>query len=124
MQTTVQIGRLRYRICAPTDHKPILANLYKENPNMPWDEVRGHLTPEALLAERVKELTAYALKCTGRHRKARLYPDSRQFPRTGLCALEYVAAYYALNQLGTPSHFAPLADRVTHAQGIDSYEAG
>jgi hypothetical protein len=122
MQTTVHLGRLKYLVRAPTDQRPTITRLYKENPNIPWEEVRSHLTPEAMLAERVRELTAYALKCTGRHRKARLYPDARVFPRVGLSALEYVKAFYALNQLGTPSHFAPLARHVTLAQGIDSEE--
>lgn len=122
MQATIQIGRLKYRVCAPTDQKPTLARLYKENPNMPWDEVRSHLTPEAMLAERVKNLKAYALKCTGRYRKVRLYPSPRLFPQTGLSAKAYVTAYYALNQLGTPSHFAPLAENVTKPQGFDSHE--
>ena len=122
MQTMIQIGRLKYRVCAPTDQRPTLARLYKENPNRPWDEVRSHLTPEAMLAERVKNLKAYALKCTGRSRKVRLYPSPRLFPQTGLSAKAYVTAYYALNQLGTPSHFAPLAENVTKPQGIDSHE--
>jgi hypothetical protein len=120
MQTTVQLGRLKYLVRAPTDQQPTIARLYKGNPNMPWDEVCRHLTPEAMLAERARELTAYALKCTGRHRKARLYRVARVFPRAGLSALEYVKAYYALNQLGTPSHFAPLAKHVTLPRGIDS----
>ena len=47
MQTTIQMGRLKYRVFAPTDQKPTLAKLYKENPNRPWDEVRQYLTPEA-----------------------------------------------------------------------------
>ena len=120
MRTVVQIGRLKYFVCVPTDPKPTMTKLYKANPNMPWDKVRSHLTPEALLAARVQELTQYALKCTGRHRKTRLYPDTRIFPRDGLCAMEYVTAYYALNQLGTPSHFAPLAKHITRPRGIDS----
>ena len=120
MQTTVQLGRLKYLVRVPTDQRPTITKLNRGNPNMPWDEVRSHLTPEAMLAERVRELTAYALKCTGRHRRARLYPDPRIFPRAGLSALEYVKAYYAVNQLGTPSHFAPLAKHVTLPQGIDS----
>lgn len=120
MQTTIQMGRLKYRVCAPTDQKPTLARLYKVNPNRPWDEVRRHLTPEAMLAERVKDLKAYALKCTGRSRKVRLYPSPRLFPQTGLSAKAYVIAYYALNQLGTTSHFAPLAEHMTYPQGIDS----
>lgn len=120
MQTTIQMGRLRYRVCAPTDHKSTLAKLYKENPNRPWDEVRQYLTPEAMLAERVKDLKAYALKCNGRPRKLRLFPSPRVFPPTGLSAKAYVTAYYALNQLGTPSHFAPLAEHMTYPQGVDS----
>jgi hypothetical protein len=111
---------LKYRVCAPTDQRPTLAKLYKENPNRPWDEVCSHLTPEAMLAERVKDLKAYALKCTGRSRKVRLYPSPRLFPQTGLSAKAYVTAYYALNQLGTTSHFAPLAEHMTYPQGIDS----
>jgi hypothetical protein len=59
------------------------------------------LTPQALLAERVKDLQAYALKCDGRHRKVRLFPSPRVFPPTGLSVKDYVTAYYALNQLGT-----------------------
>lgn len=120
MQTTIQMGRLKYRVCAPSDQKPTLARLYKENPNRPWNEVRQHLTPEAMLAERVKDLKAYALKCTGRHRRIRLYPGPRVFPPAGLSAKAYVTAYYALNELGATSHFAPLAEHVTCAQGIDS----
>ena len=120
MQTTIQMGRLKYRVRAPTDHKPTLQRLYKENPERPWDEVREHLTPEAMLAERVKDLKAYALKCNGRHRRIRLYPGPRVFPPAGLSAKAYITAYYALNQLGTPSHFAPLADHVTYPQGVDS----
>jgi hypothetical protein len=120
MQTTIEMGRLKYRVCAPTDQRPTLAKLYKENPNRPWDEVCSHLTPEAMLAERVKDLKAYALKCTGRSRKVRLYPSPRLFPQTGLSAKAYVTAYYALNQLGTTSHFAPLAEHMTYPQGIDS----
>jgi hypothetical protein len=119
MQTTIQMGRLRYRVCAPTDPKPTLSRLYKANPNMPWEEVKRHLTPEAMLQARVQELKAYALKCTGRHRKVRLYPDARVFPPTGLSAKAYVTAYYALNQLGTPSQFVPLAEHVTYPQGVD-----
>ncbi len=122
MRTVVQIGRLKYFVCPPTDPKPTLAKLYKANPNMPWDEVRWHLTPEALLAARVQELTQYALKCTGRHRKVRLYPDQRVFPQAGLTVKAYVSSYYALNNLGTPSHFAPLANHVTCAQGMDIRE--
>lgn len=124
MQTTIQIGRLKYRVCTPTDQKPTLARLYKENPNRPWDEVRQYLTPEAMLAERVKDLKAYALKCTGRSRKVRLYPSPRLFPQTGLTVKAYVTAYYALNQLGTPSHFAPLTEHMTYPRGVDSYEGG
>lgn len=120
MQTTIEMGRLSYRACAPTDQKPTLAKLYKENPNRPWDEVRQYLTPEAMLAERVKDLTAYALKCNGRSRKRRQFPSPRVFPPTGLSAKAYVTAYYALNQLGTTSHFAPLAEHLTYPQGIDS----
>ena len=120
MQTTIQIGRLKYRVCAPTDQKPTLAKLYKENPNRPWEEVRQYLTPEAMLTERVKHLKAYALKCNGRHRKPRLFASPRVFPPTGLTVKAYVTAYYALNQLGTPSHFAPLADHMTYPQGVDS----
>ena len=120
METTIQMGRLKYRVCAPTDQKPTLAKLYKENPNRPWDEVREHLMPEAMLAERVKELKAYALKCNGRHRRIRLYPGPRVFPPAGLSAMAYVTAYYALNQLGTPSHFSPLAEHMTYPQGVDS----
>jgi hypothetical protein len=123
MQTTIQIGRLKYRVCAPTDQKPTLAKLYKENPNRPWDEVRQYLTPEAMLAERVKDLKAYALRCNGRHRKLRLFPSPRIFPPTGLSVKAYVTAYYALNQLGTPSHFAPLAEHMTYPQGVDSQVA-
>jgi hypothetical protein len=73
-----------------------------------------------MLAERVKDLTAYALKCNGRSRKLRLFPSPRVFPPTGLSVKAYVTAYYALNQLGTTSHFAPLAEHVTYPQGIDS----
>ena len=120
MHTTLQIGRLKYRVCAPTDQRPTLARLYKLNPDMAWDEVRAHLTPESMLQARLDELKAYALKCTGRHRKFRLYPEPRIFPKEGLSAKEYVAAYYALNQLGTPSHFGPLAAHVSLPQGIDS----
>lgn len=120
MQTTIQMGRLKYRVCSPTDHKPTLQRLYKEKPNRHWDEVREHLTPEALLAERVKTLMAYALKCNGRHRRIRLYPGPRVFPPAGLSAKAYVTAYYALNQLGTPSHFSPLAEHATCPQGVDS----
>jgi hypothetical protein len=87
---------------------------------MPWEEVKRHLTPEAMLQARVQELKAYALKCTGRHRKVRLYPDARIFPPTGLTAKAYVTAFYALNQLGTPSQFVPLAEHVTYPQGVDS----
>jgi hypothetical protein len=123
MQTTIQIGKLKYRICAPTDQRPTLARLYKEDPNRPWEDVRQHLTPEALLAERVKELKAYALQCTGRHRKVRVYPGPRVFPASGLCAKAYVTAYYALNQLGNPSHFATLAEHVSYPQGCDSQVA-
>jgi len=122
MQTTIQIGRLKYRICAPTDQRPTLTRLYKVNPNMPWEEVRAHLTPEAMLQARVDELKAYALKCNGRHRKCRLYPDPRIFPKAGLNAREYVVAYYALNQLGTPSHFGPLAEHVSCPHGFDGEE--
>lgn len=120
MQTIVQIGRLKYRVCAPTDPKPTLAKLYKENPSRPWEEVRQYLTPEAMLAERVKDLKVYALKCNGRYRKPRLYPAPRVFPATGLSTKAYVTAYYALNQLGTPSHFGPLAEHVTYPRGSDS----
>jgi len=123
MQTTIQIGRLKYRVCAPTDQKPTLAKLYKENPTRQWDEVRQYLTPEAMLAERVKDLKAYALRCNGRHRKLRLFPSPRIFPPTGLSVKAYVTAYYALNQLGTPSHFAPLAEHMTYPQGVDSQVA-
>jgi len=122
MRTTIQLGRLTYFVCAPTDPKPMMVKLYKANPTMPWEEVRPHLTPEALLAARVQELTQYAMKCTGRHRKVRLYPDQRIFPQAGLTVQAYVSSYYALNNLGTPSHFAPLANRVTPAQGIDRQE--
>jgi hypothetical protein len=122
MQTAIQIGWLKYRVCAPTDQRPTLGRLYKENPNRPWDEVRSHLTPEAMLAERVKNLKAYALKCTGRYRKARLYPSQRLFPQIGLSAKAYVTAYQALNQPGTPSYLAPLAENVTKPQGFDSHE--
>jgi hypothetical protein len=114
------MGRLRYRICAPTDPKPTITRLYKANPNMPWEEVRRHLTPEAMLAERVRELKAYALKCTGRHRRVRSYPNPRLFPSVGLTVLEYVKAYYVLNQLGSISHFAPLAAHMTYPRGVDS----
>ena len=124
MQTILKMGRLRYRICAPTDPKPTLARLYKANPNMPWDEVRRHLTPEAMLAERVQDLKAYALKCTGRHRRIRSYPSPRLFPSAGLTVLEYVKAYYALNQLGSINHFAPLAAHMTYPRGVDSYTGG
>jgi hypothetical protein len=120
MQTTIEMGRLKYRVCVPTDQRPTLAKLYKENPNRPWDEVRPYLTPEAMLADRVKDLKAYALKCNGRSRKHRLFPSPRVFPPTGLSAKAYVTAYYALNQLGTTSHFAPLAEHLTYPQGIDS----
>jgi hypothetical protein len=120
MQTTIQIGRLRYRVCAPTDQKPTLAKLYKENPNRPWQEVRQYLTPEAMLEARVQELRAYALKCNGRQRKPRLFPSPRVFPPAGLSVKAYVSAYYALNQLGTPSHFGPLAEHMTYPQGVDS----
>jgi len=122
MKTTVQIGRLKYLVRAPTDQRPFLAKLHKAHPNMPWDEVKRHLTPEAMLAARVKELTEYALKCTGRHRKVRLYTDPRIFPSAGLTVKVYVQTFYSLNNLGTPSHFAPLADRVTCPQGMDSQE--
>jgi hypothetical protein len=120
MQTMIQIGRLKYRVCAPTDQKPTLARLYKENPNRPWADVRQYLTPEAMLAERVKDLKAYALKCNGKHRKARLYPSPRIFPPNGLSTKAYVKAYYALNCLDTPSHFAPLTEHITYPQGVDS----
>lgn len=120
MQTTIQMGRLKYRVCAPTDQKPTLARIYKENPNRSWDEVRQYLTPEALLAERVRDLKAYVLRCNGRHRKLRLFPGARLFPPTGLSAKAYVTAYYALNQLGTPGHFGPLAEHMTYPQGVDS----
>ncbi len=120
MQTTIRLGRLKYRISAPTNTQPILAKLRKTHPDMPWDEVRSHLTPEALLAARVKELTQYALKCTGKHRKARLCQEPRIFPKEGLSAMEYVHSYYSLNNLGTPSHFAPLAKHITRPRGIDS----
>lgn len=123
MQTTIQIGRLKYRICAPTDQKPTLARLYKEDPNRPWEEVRGHLTPEAMLQARVDELKAYALKCTGRHRKVRRYPSPRVFPPTGLSVKAYVTAYYSLNQLGTPSHFAALAEHVGLAEKLNQKAA-
>lgn len=119
----LRIGRLRYRIHAPTDPKPTLARLYKANPDMPWEEVKRHLTPEAMLEARVQELKAYALKCTGRHRRIRLYPDARIFPATGLTAKAYVTAYYALNQLGAPSHFGPLAEHMTYPRGVDSQVA-
>ncbi len=119
MQTTIQIGRLKYRVCAPTNTKPTIAKLYKKNPDMPWEEIQKHITPEAMLAERVKELKAYALKCTGKHRKIRLPQEHRIYPPFGLCADEYVKQYYAINHLGTPSHFAPLAKHVTYPQGID-----
>lgn len=122
MHTTIQIGRLRYLVRAPTDHKPTLQRLYKADPGMPWEEVRSHLTPEALLAERVKQLQAYALKCTGRHRRVRIYPDSRIFPPSGLSVKAYVTAYYAINQLGAPGHFAPLASHITYPQGLDCEE--
>ena len=122
MKTVIQMGRLKYLVRAPTDPKPILAKLYKANPDTSWDEVKKHLTPEAMLAARVKELTEYALKCTGRHRKVRLYPDPRIFPSAGLTVKVYVQTYYQLNNLGTPTHFASLADRVTCPQGMDSQE--
>ena len=120
MKTTIEMGRLKYRVCAPTDQRPTLAKLYKENPNRPWDELRQYVTPEAMLAERVKDLTAYALKCDGRSRKRRLFPSPRVFPPTGLSVKAYVTAYYALNQLGNSSHFAPLAGHMTYPQGVDS----
>jgi hypothetical protein len=116
----LNIGRLRYLVRVPTDQQPTLAKLYKANPDMPWEEVRRHLTPQALLAERVKDLQAHALKCTGRPRKVRLYPSPRVFLAAGLSAKAYVKAYYALNELGTPSHFAPLAEHITYPQGVDS----
>ncbi len=120
----LRIGRLRYRIHAPTDPKPTLARLYKANPEMPREEVRRHLTPEAMLEARVLELKTYALRCTGRPRKTRLYPDARIFPSTGLTAKVYVTAYYALNQLGTPSHFEPLAEHMTYPRGADCQVSG
>ncbi|MBK1683965.1 hypothetical protein [Rhodoferax fermentans] len=116
----LKIGKLRYLVRVPTNQQPTLAKLYKANPDMPWEEVRGHLTPEALLAERVKDLQTYAMKCDGRHRKVRLFPSPRVFPPTGLSAKAYVKAYYALNQLGTPSHFGPLAEHITYPRGVDS----
>jgi hypothetical protein len=119
----LKIGRLRYLVRVPTKQQPTVARLYKENPNMPWEEVKRHLTPEALLAERVKDLQAYALKCDGRHRKVRLFPSPRIFPPTGLSVKAYVTAYYALNQLGTPSHFGPLAEHITYPRGVDSQVA-
>jgi len=115
----LKIGRLRYLVRVPTNQQPALAKLYKANPNMPWEEVRQHLTPQVLLAERVRDLQAYAMKCDGRHRKIRLFPSPRVFPPTGLSAKAYVEAYYALNQLGTPSHFGPLAEHITYARGVD-----
>ena len=122
IQTTIQMARLKYRVCAPTNTKPTIAKLYKENPDMPWEEVQRHLTPDAMLAERVMELKAYALKCTGRHRKLRLAQGCRRYPPFGLCAKEYVKQYYAINKLGIPTHFAPLAEHVSCPQGFDSYE--
>ncbi|MBB1077480.1 hypothetical protein HUU62_24055 [Rhodoferax sp. 4810] len=116
----LRIGRLRYLVRVPSNQQPTLARLYKANPDMPWDEVKRHLTPEAMLEARVQELKAYALKCTGRSRKVRLYPETRVFPPTGLTAKAYVTAYYALNQLGTPSHFGPLAEHMTYPRGVDS----
>jgi len=59
MKTVIQIGRLKYLVRAPLDTQPTKAKLYKANPNMPWREVKRHLTPEAMLAARVKELTEY-----------------------------------------------------------------
>ena len=70
----------------------------------------------------MQELQAYALKCTGRHRKHRIYPSPRLFPPAGLSMLEYVKAYYGMNQLGSMSHFGPLATRVTYPQGSDHVE--
>lgn len=99
MHTILKMGRLRYRICAPSD-------------------------PKSTLAERIQDLKAYALKCTGRHRRVRSYPSSRLFPPAGLSVLEYVKAYYALNQLGSIIHFAPLAAHMTYPRGVDSYEVG
>ena len=119
----LKIGRLRYLVRVPTNQQPTLAKLYKANPDMPWEEVKRYLTPEAMLVARVQELKAYALKCTGRPRKVRLYPDARSFPPTGLTAKAYVTAYYALNQLGTPSHFGPLAEHITYPRGVDSQVA-
>ncbi len=121
--TVLKIGRLRYLVRVPTNQQPTVARLYKENPSLPWEEVRHHLTPQALLAERVKDLQAYALKCDGRHRKVRLFPSPRVFPPTGLSVKDYVTAYYALNQLGTASHFGPLAEHITYPQGVDSQVA-
>lgn len=110
----VKIGRLRYLIRTPWNTKPTLARLYKANPDMPWEEVKRHLTPQALLQARVEEVRAYALKCTGKHRKVRVYPDARRFPPIGLTVKAYVTAYNALNQLGTPSHFGLLAEHITY----------
>jgi hypothetical protein len=120
MHTIIKIGRLKYLVRTPINEKPIKAKLYKANPNISFDELKSHLTPKAMLAARVKELTEYALKCTGRYRKTRLYADPRIFPRPGLCAMEYVTEYYSLNKLGTPSHFAPLARHITRPKGNDS----
>jgi len=122
MHTIVRIGRLKYLVRAPTNQQSTKAKLKKANPNMTWDEIRKHLTPKAMLAARVKELTEYALKCNGRHRKVKLYPDERFFPQEGLSVSEYVTEYYSLNNFGTPSHFAPLAKHITYPQGIDSEE--
>ncbi len=119
----LRIGRLRYLVRVPSNQQPTLARLYKANPDIPWEEVKQHLTPEAMLEARVQELKAYALKCTGRPRKVRLYPDARVFPPTGLTVKAYVTAYYALNQLGTPSHFGPLAEHMTYPRGVDSQVA-
>jgi hypothetical protein len=88
MQTTIQMGRLTYRVCAPKNNQPTIAKLYKKNPDMPWEEVQKHITPEAMLAERVRKLKAYALKCTGGHRKLRLTAGHRSYPPHGLCAKE------------------------------------
>ena len=119
----LRIGRLRYLVRVPTNQQPTLARLYEANPDMLWEEVKRHLTPEAMLEARVQELKVYALKCTGRPHKVRLYPAPRVFPPTGLTAKAYITAYYALNQLGTPSHFEPLAEHMTYPRGVDSQVA-
>lgn len=121
--SVLKIGRLRYLVRVPTNQQLTLARLYKANPDMPWEDVKRHLTPEAMLEARVHALKAYALKCTGRSRNVRLFPSPRVFPPTGLSVKAYVTAYYALNQLGTPSHFGPLAEHITYPRGVDSQVA-